>query len=205
MGSPRAHVVGLVVSLAQLLVASVLAEDWSRFRGPNGAGVSTSRGLPVEFGPAKNVDWAVDVPFGRSSPAFAGDRIFLTAIEGGKLVTLALDRASGKLLWRQALERSEWMEKHFGYLDGDGNGCVTADEWGVLNGELGTDDWGVFAIQPEREQGPPKVLWNYRKNVSYIPSPLVYDDVLYVRTKRKLFSFSEGAGKAGGSPGAPAR
>ena len=103
----RAGVVGLVVLLAPRLVAPVLAEDWSRFRGPNGAGVSTSRGLPVEFGPAKNVDWAVDVPFGRSSLAFAADRIFLTATEGGKLVTLALDRASGRLLWRQAVERSE--------------------------------------------------------------------------------------------------
>ncbi len=85
----------------------VAAEDWSRFRGPNGAGVSTSRGLPVEFSKAKNVDWVVDVPFGRSSPAFAGDRIFVTATEGGKLVTLGLDRASGKVLWKQALERRE--------------------------------------------------------------------------------------------------
>ena len=88
--------------------APVLAEDWSRFRGPNGAGVSPSRGLPVEFSSSKNVDWAVDVPFGRPLlSAFAGDRIFVTATEGGKLVTLALDRASGKVLWKQALERRE--------------------------------------------------------------------------------------------------
>ena len=73
-----------------------------------------------------------------------------------------------------------WMEKHFGYLDVDGNGCVTAEEWGVLAGELATDEWGVFAIQLEREPGPPKVLWNYRKNVSYIPSPVVYDGVFYM-------------------------
>ena len=32
-------------------------EPWSRFRGPNGTGVSSSTGLPAEFGPTKNVIW----------------------------------------------------------------------------------------------------------------------------------------------------
>jgi hypothetical protein len=30
-------------------------ENWSRFRGPNGSGVSASTRVPVEFGPEKNV------------------------------------------------------------------------------------------------------------------------------------------------------
>ena len=72
------------------------------------------------------------------------------------------------------------MKEHFGYLDVDGSGCVTAEEWEVLTGEMGADDWGVFAIGLEREPGPPKVLWNYRKNVPYIPSPVVYENVFYM-------------------------
>ena len=47
--------VGLVC--LQLLVS---AQDWPRFRGPNGDGVSTSTGLPTEFGPKKNLEWRVD-------------------------------------------------------------------------------------------------------------------------------------------------
>ena len=73
-----------------------------------------------------------------------------------------------------------WMKDHFGYLDVDGSGCVTAEEWKTLSGEMTADAWGVFAIGLEREQGPPKVLWNYRKNVPYIPSPLVYENVFYM-------------------------
>ncbi len=100
-----------VVSLALILFAlPATAQEWSRFRGPNGSGVSQSTGLPVEFGPEKNLVWAASVPFGRSSPAVAGERIFLTAVEEGKLVTLALDRGTGKLLWRRELERGHEAE-----------------------------------------------------------------------------------------------
>jgi outer membrane protein assembly factor BamB len=72
------------------------------------------------------------------------------------------------------------MKDHFGYLDVDGSGCVTAEEWKTLTGEMTADAWGVFAIGLEREEGLPKVLWNYRKNVPYIPSPLVYENVFYM-------------------------
>src|SRR5258708_2113581 len=90
-----------------ILLAGVLspAQEWPRFRGPNGAGVSTSTGLPVEFGPSKNLLWKTSVPFARSSPVIAGNRIFLTASEGDKLITLALDRATGKILWRREIVR----------------------------------------------------------------------------------------------------
>src|SRR6185295_5119532 len=50
-------------------VASVPAgEEWSQFRGPNGSGVSSTTGLPEEFGPAKNVVWKTALPPGHSSP-----------------------------------------------------------------------------------------------------------------------------------------
>ena len=88
------------------------AEDWPRFRGPNGSGTSSSTGLPVEFGPDKNKLWEVDVPFGRSSPVIAGDRIFVSAVEDGELLTLALDRKSGKTVWRTALEPNRVDEFH---------------------------------------------------------------------------------------------
>jgi hypothetical protein len=35
--------------------ASAEAENWSRFRGPNGTGVSSATNLPVEFGPESHV------------------------------------------------------------------------------------------------------------------------------------------------------
>jgi len=56
----------------------------------------------VEFGPEKNVVWQVEVPRGHSSPCLWGDKIFLTGQDGEKLVTLCLNRGTGKELWRAA-------------------------------------------------------------------------------------------------------
>jgi outer membrane protein assembly factor BamB len=87
-----------------------LAEDWPRFRGANGAGLSDNTGLPVEFGPQQNVVWKTAIPFGRSSPVIAGDHIFVTASENGKLITLCLDRGSGKIQWRREIAPSRHSE-----------------------------------------------------------------------------------------------
>jgi hypothetical protein len=92
------------LSAVALLTAAAIpssAVDWSRFRGPNGAGVVETTGLPTEFGPDKNVVWKTVLPTGKSSPVLTDDRIFLTGHEDGKLYTLCLDRASGKILWRR--------------------------------------------------------------------------------------------------------
>ena len=75
----RTLVVLMALSLASTAADGPDPEAWSRFRGPNGSGVSTSTRLPTEFGPDKNVIWKVALPFGHSSPALTRDRIFLTA------------------------------------------------------------------------------------------------------------------------------
>ena len=90
-------------------VALAKAENWSRFRGPNGTGVSGAVDLPVEFGPDSHVKWKTPLPPGHSSPVFTNTHIFLTAHspekENYKLFVLALDRKSGKELWRHEIER----------------------------------------------------------------------------------------------------
>ena len=92
-----AKIVGYMRTLLALtVVLAASGEDWPRFRGINGTGVSTASKLPVEFGPSKNVAWKAAVPFGQSSPIVSGGRVFLTASEGESLITLAFDAASGK-------------------------------------------------------------------------------------------------------------
>jgi len=86
-------------------VAQSAQNEWSRFRGPNGAGVAETTGLPAEIGPAKNVAWKTPLPPGHSSPILSGKRIFLTAVDGDKLLTIVLDRATGKILWQREAPR----------------------------------------------------------------------------------------------------
>ena len=78
-----------------------MASDWTRFRGPNGSGVAEEGALPNQFGPNQNVVWQTLIPSGKSSPILTGKRVYLTAHKEGKLLTLALDRANGKILWQR--------------------------------------------------------------------------------------------------------
>lgn len=97
--------------LLTLLCTAILATtlpaktDWSRFRGPNGSGVSEETGIPAEFGPDTNVVWKTSLPGGNSSPVFGDDSIFLTGFEGDSLFTIAMDRETGRVKWRREVER----------------------------------------------------------------------------------------------------
>jgi outer membrane protein assembly factor BamB len=94
----------LAAASAAVLAASAIGADkplvWPQFRGPNGSGVADDQKPPIEFGPDKNVKWKVNCPSGFSSPIVAGDKLVLTAFEGGKLYTIAYTRADGKEAWR---------------------------------------------------------------------------------------------------------
>lgn len=106
--SSRIRVCLGVVSLATFLAAGLAAQDggWPRFRGPNGSGVSDAKRLPAEFGPEQNVIWKTAIPPGHSSPILSRRHVFLTALEGDELLTIAIDRSSGKVLWRQPAPRA---------------------------------------------------------------------------------------------------
>lgn len=68
-------------TLVQLvaLAAATRAENWPQWRGPSGTGVSTEAGLPVEWGPDKNIAWKTPLAgLGVSSPIVWGDRVFVT-------------------------------------------------------------------------------------------------------------------------------
>lgn len=83
------------------LVSAVHAENWPAWRGPANTGHSKEAGLPVEWGPMKNVAWKLDLPGpGGSTPIVWDDRIFLTCADG-KDVSLLCVKTDGKLLWKK--------------------------------------------------------------------------------------------------------
>ena len=84
-----------------VLIESLPAGNWAQFRGPNATGrAEREEPLPDRIGPETNVLWKTALPKGHSSPAIFGDRIYLTGEHENKLVTIALDRASGSILWQ---------------------------------------------------------------------------------------------------------
>jgi outer membrane protein assembly factor BamB len=98
--------------IAIVTACIVKGADWPQFRGPNASGVSGATNLPLEFGPSKNVVWKTALPPGHSSPVITADRIFVTAFDASKLYMIALERASGKILWRREVPRPRKQELH---------------------------------------------------------------------------------------------
>ena len=85
------------------LISSAKADQaggWNRFRGPHGSGVAVGCQPPVRVG--KDCEaWRVPIPQGLSSPVLSESQIFLTAVREDELMTIALDKQSGKELWRR--------------------------------------------------------------------------------------------------------
>ena len=89
--------------------------NWNRFRGHNGQGTAKGDRIPVHFGPDANVLWKTAVPAGHSSPVIWDDRVFLTAYERTnkrKLITLAVDRKQGRILWRDVVQAEREARLH---------------------------------------------------------------------------------------------
>ncbi|MEM7310280.1 MAG: PQQ-binding-like beta-propeller repeat protein [Planctomycetota bacterium] len=98
-------------NLATLLLVPVVSlasagdpPEWGGFRGNNGAGLAASETIPDALDPETNRMWRTEVPPGYSSPTVAGERVFVTAVDGKTLLTLCLDRATGEARWTNEVE-----------------------------------------------------------------------------------------------------
>lgn len=83
------------------------AENWPRWRGPDGNAVSQESPLPVRWGPEENVRCKAPVlGEGSSSPVVWEDRVFLTSArdDGTRRVVHCFHRDSGKRLWSREVE-----------------------------------------------------------------------------------------------------
>ena len=87
---------------AVFLVCAVrsMAVDWSQWRGANRDGKATNFTAPKTWPAALTQQWKVNVGLGDASPALVGKMLYLSARQGDNEVTLCLDAATGKEIWR---------------------------------------------------------------------------------------------------------
>lgn len=101
-----------IIVLCVGIATTASGGDWPQFRGGNATGRADSAKLPTEIGPDSHVKWSVSLPPGHSSPVIHGDRIYVTAVRDGKLLTMALDRADGKTVWEAEAPHETLEEIH---------------------------------------------------------------------------------------------
>jgi outer membrane protein assembly factor BamB len=91
----------LVLLVFVLHPSGVGAQEWTRYRGPNGTGAGEAGGIPVRWGDT-DYDWKVDLPgAGHSEPVIWGEKVFLTSAldEGAVRLALCLRSQDGGTEW----------------------------------------------------------------------------------------------------------
>ena len=81
----------------------LLADNWNRFRGPDGRGVSKTGKFPTSW-TEKDYAWSYKLPgVGHSSPVLWDNKLFTTCASesDGEQFVLCLDAKSGKVLWQK--------------------------------------------------------------------------------------------------------
>jgi len=76
--------------------------EWSRFRGPNGTGISNATTVPVRW-TDKDYNWKVELPgIGHSSPVVWETRTFVTCGDPATALRtlLCVDAPTGRTLWK---------------------------------------------------------------------------------------------------------
>ncbi|MFZ2147811.1 MAG: PQQ-binding-like beta-propeller repeat protein [Sedimentisphaerales bacterium] len=92
-----------LVAFSFLLASVSQGQEWTRFRGPNGQGISHAKSIPVKW-TEKDYNWKVNLPGGgHSSPVLWGEKVFITSGDQktNHGVLLALRVSDGKILWQK--------------------------------------------------------------------------------------------------------
>ncbi|MGC4006091.1 MAG: PQQ-binding-like beta-propeller repeat protein [Pirellulales bacterium] len=120
MRRPCFWLLSFAVVAISSLTPRLQAEDWSRFRGPNGGGVSAeTAATPTTWSATQNLKWKVALPGpGSSCPIVVGEKLFVTCWSGYgmersgrageqenlKRHLICLDRGTGKTLWDRTVD-----------------------------------------------------------------------------------------------------
>lgn len=105
--------VAAACTVTTLIAESAGADEWNRFRGPNGNGVSDATTVPVEW-TNKDYNWTVDLPgVGHSSPIAWGNLLFVTSADDkAKTRTLqCLNVSDGKEVWRKDISFEPYKQQ----------------------------------------------------------------------------------------------
>jgi outer membrane protein assembly factor BamB len=132
--------VGFLAFLAlTCLLAWAPAADWPQFRGPDGSGVSSEKGLPETWSDSNHLAWKAPMPGpGSSGPIVWGNRVFVTCYSGygvdpddpgdqHKLTRhlLCLSLGDGKVLWQKTVPATLPEDPYQGQLTEHGYASST--------------------------------------------------------------------------------
>lgn len=194
------HPLSSFLILALILpLANAAAQEWTRFRGPNGSGISTAMGIPVTWSEA-DYNWQIDLPVqGSSSPVLWGRQIFLTGDDAGngQRSILSIDAENGKVLW----QRDYTFDNHYLHRDNDfASATPCVDQDGVVVVWSTPDQVLMIALDLDGEEQWRSDLGPFKGLHGSASSPIIADGLVLLANDQmdpnRFFSTSRGPGKS---------
>jgi outer membrane protein assembly factor BamB len=156
------------------LFAETQSLHWNQFRGPKGAGVGIGCRPPLELAADRTL-WKVSVPPGKSSPVLWDDRVFLTSVEGDRLVTLCVDAGTGRVLWKRAAPEVSLPRVHPANSAASSTPCADENHLYVYFGAYGLLCYDHDGVEKWRKPLPcPKSMYGVAT------SPIAYGDRVFL-------------------------
>jgi len=157
------------------------AQEWTRFRGPDGTGIGRITSLPAELQP-EDIAWTVELDgVGHSCPVLWGEKLFITiaAADGTNRRVQAYDARDGSLLWEWTAPLEEHPQHRFNTF-ASATPVVTAEALHVVWAS-GTETQAL-ALNHEGE-----VLWerswpHFSSDHGFAASPVMQEGVLIFHT-----------------------
>lgn len=165
--------------LATLFAIPLAAENWDRFRGPNGAGQSDDTTIPSEWKP-ENILWKQSLPGGgHSSPVIWENTLYLLSAETatGAQIISALNVHTGESVWNKKLDAATYPIHKLNSL-ASSTPAADADHVYVLwlnNGEV-----SLAAFTHGGDKKWRRTIGPFIEQHGFGISPVVVDDVVCV-------------------------
>lgn len=171
-----------------IIPGSAPGQEWTRFRGPNGAGVALNVSLPREW-TDRDYNWRVKLPgHGHSSPVLWGDRLFLLSgndASGARIVS-CIDAAAGGDVWTREFPAGK-HGKH--ELNSFASPTPAVDARHVYVAWGTPEQIVVLALTHGGEEVWRADLGPYRSGHGFGVSPIVYGDLVVLPVEHQGESF----------------
>lgn len=155
------------------------AQEWTRFRGPNGSGESEATTIPAQW-TEKDYNWKVELPgVGHSSPVLWGDTIFLTAADpqSGTRIVLALAAADGHEIWKKTFPASLY---HIHTQNSFATGTPAVDAKHVYIAWATPEEYLLLALDHAGREVWRRNLGPFESQHGFGCSPIVVGDLVIV-------------------------
>ena len=95
------------------LAATVRAEDWPQWRGPNHDGISSAKDLVTKWDAKPPVVWEREIGSAFSAVTCVGDKVYTCGTRDKQQTLLCLAAADGRIVWQQPFEK-EYRDRQGG-------------------------------------------------------------------------------------------